>query len=105
MNKIHNLFLNKEHKTLEGKAKLIQYTNLKIVEVNNQPSWDHLNNFSYKSYLEVGVRNFIKGYLAEFPCFGLKGSEFKRYNDLISFIYGFADSPSPSDEEETNPLT
>jgi hypothetical protein len=43
----------------------------------------------YKSYLEVGVRNFIKGYLSEEPCFGLKGSEFKRYNDLMSFIYGF----------------
>jgi len=48
LNKNQNLFLNKEHKTLEGKAKLIQYTNLKIVEVNNQPSWDHLNNF-YKN--------------------------------------------------------
>jgi len=35
LNKIHNLFLNKEHKTLEGKSKLIQYTKLKIVEVNN----------------------------------------------------------------------
>jgi len=46
LNKIHNLFLNKEHKTLVGKAKLNQYTNLKIVEVNNQPSWDHLNNLT-----------------------------------------------------------
>lgn len=27
-----------EHKTLEGKAKLIQYTNLIKVEENNQPS-------------------------------------------------------------------
>jgi hypothetical protein len=25
LNKFHNLILNKEHKTLEGKAKLIQY--------------------------------------------------------------------------------
>jgi len=58
LNKIHNLFLNKEHKTLEGKAKLIQYTNLMKVEVNNKPSslalspngkgWDHLNKI-YKN--------------------------------------------------------
>ena len=49
-------------------------------------------NFSgkrYKNYLEVGVINFIKGYLAKVPCLGLKGTEFKRVNDLISFIYGF----------------
>jgi hypothetical protein len=44
LNKIHNLFLNKEHKTQEGKAKLIQYTNLKIVEVINKPYWDHHKN-------------------------------------------------------------
>jgi len=41
-----------------------------------------------KSYLEVGVRKFIKGYFSEEPFF-LKGTEFKRYNDLISFIKGF----------------
>jgi hypothetical protein len=51
LNQIQNLFLNKEHKTLEDKAKLIQYTNLKIVEVNNKPSWDHLNNFEKKQKL------------------------------------------------------
>lgn len=44
----------------------------------------------YKSFIEVGVRNFVKGYLAEKPCFGLRGDEFKRYNDLISFIHGFS---------------
>jgi len=49
LNKIHNLFLSNEHKTLEGKAKLIQYTNLMKVEENNQPSWDHLNKFYTKS--------------------------------------------------------
>jgi len=43
----------------------------------------------YKSYLVVGVRNFIKGYYSTEPCFGLKGTEFKRVNDLISFIYDF----------------
>ena len=35
LNKNSELILNKEHKTLEGIAKLIQDTNLKIVEVNN----------------------------------------------------------------------
>jgi len=43
----------------------------------------------YRSYIEIAVRNFIKGYLSNEPCFGLKGTEFKRYNDLISFIRGF----------------
>lgn len=46
----------------------------------------------YRSYIEVGVRNFIKGYLAKEPCFGLKGTEFKGYKELISFIYGFDQS-------------
>lgn len=44
---------------------------------------------SYKNFLEVGVRNFIKGYLGQTPCFGLRGDEFNRYNDLMNFIYGF----------------
>lgn len=43
----------------------------------------------YRNYLEIGVRNFIKGYLATEPQFGLAGTEFKWYNDLITFIYGF----------------
>jgi hypothetical protein len=43
----------------------------------------------YRSYLEVGVRNFIKGYLAKEPCFGLLGTEFTSYGDIIHFIYGF----------------
>lgn len=43
----------------------------------------------YKSYLEVGVRNFIKGYLSSEPCFGLLGHEFKFMKHLISFINGF----------------
>ena len=48
LNNIHNLFLNKEHKTLVGKAKLTQYTNLMKVGAANQTTWDHLNNF-YKN--------------------------------------------------------
>jgi len=42
----------------------------------------------YKSFLDVAVRNFIKGYLSKQPCFGLKGDEFKSYKDLMKFIYG-----------------
>jgi len=45
LNNVHNLFLNNEHKTLEGKNKLIQYTNQMKIKVNNQTSWDHLNKF------------------------------------------------------------
>lgn len=43
----------------------------------------------YKDYIEIGVRNFIRGYLAKEPLFGLKGTEFNRYKDIIEFIYGF----------------
>ena len=43
----------------------------------------------YRDYLEIGYRNFIKGYLADEPLFGFKGDEFKRYKHLISFIQGF----------------
>jgi hypothetical protein len=48
----------------------------------------------YKSSLEVGIRNFIKGYLAKEPCFGLTGTEFASYTDLIHFIYGFDQAKS-----------
>ena len=47
---------------------------------------------SYRSYIEVGVRNFIKGYLSKSPCFGLKGNEFANYGLLIQFINGFNQS-------------
>ena len=42
----------------------------------------------YKSKIEVGVRNFVRGYLAKDPLFGLKGNEFKFYRDIINFIIG-----------------
>ena len=43
----------------------------------------------YKTYLEMGVRNFIKGYVAKEPLFGLRGDEFKSYSELITFISDF----------------
>jgi hypothetical protein len=43
---------------------------------------------SYKSNLEIGVRNFIKAYYSKNEKFGLKGNEFKHVKDLIDFIYG-----------------
>ena len=43
----------------------------------------------YKSYLEIGVRNFIKGFVSKQPFFGLKGDEFKFYREIVSFIYEF----------------
>jgi hypothetical protein len=46
-------------------------------------------NTSYKSYLNIAIRNFIKGYLAKEPRFGLKGTEIKSYKDIMSFISGF----------------
>jgi len=48
--------------------------------------------YTYKSYLEIGVRNFIKGYVSSEQVFGLKGDEFKTYNDWIFFIYDFKSS-------------
>lgn len=52
-----------EHKTLEGKAKLIQYTNLIKVEENNQPSWDHLNKFYTKSQIPPLIGFFSKQFV------------------------------------------
>lgn len=43
----------------------------------------------YKSYIEVGIRNFIKGYLSKEPCFGLNGTEFLSYGEIMHFIFGF----------------
>lgn len=43
---------------------------------------------TYKTNIEVGVRNFIKGYYSKNETFGLKGNEFKYVKDIISFIYG-----------------
>lgn len=43
----------------------------------------------YKSYLEISVRNFIKGFTAKESYFGLRGDEFKSYRELMSFIYDF----------------
>jgi hypothetical protein len=43
----------------------------------------------YNSFLEVGVRNFIKGCVSKVPYFGLRGDEFKCYKELMTFIYDF----------------
>lgn len=43
----------------------------------------------YKSFLEIGVRNFIKAYVAKESFLGLKGDEFKSYRELRTFIYYF----------------
>jgi len=42
---------------------------------------------TYKTCLEVGVRNFIKAYYSKNEKFGFKGNEFKRVKDIIDFIY------------------
>lgn len=50
----------------------------------------------YKSFLEIGVRNFIKGCVANESFFGLKGDEFKTYGELIAFIYDFKSTKAVS---------
>lgn len=40
----------------------------------------------YKKYDDLAIRNFVKGFVCQPPNFGLKGNEFKEYNDLINFI-------------------
>lgn len=47
---------------------------------------------TYKNYLEIGIRNFIKAYVSKEPMFGLTGTEFKSSTDLISFITEFYSS-------------
>jgi hypothetical protein len=43
----------------------------------------------YKNYLELVVKNFIKGYLNKEPLFGLQGNEFKNYRELQDFIHAY----------------
>lgn len=45
------------------------------------------NNQSYKSYVEVGIRSFIKGYLNEL--YGLKKSDFQNYQEIVDFVRGY----------------
>lgn len=42
---------------------------------------------SYKNYVEVGVRSFIKGYLNEL--YGLRKTDFLNYQDIIDFVKGY----------------
>jgi len=48
LEKVHNLYLNNDHKTLIGKNQLIEYDNFKKKDENKQYTWEHLNNF-YKN--------------------------------------------------------
>jgi hypothetical protein len=43
---------------------------------------------TYKSGIEIGVRNFIKAYYSKNESFGLRKNEFKYARELISFING-----------------
>ena len=43
--KIHNLNLNKEHKTTEGRKKLEEYSSLIKYDINKKYTWEHLNRF------------------------------------------------------------
>jgi hypothetical protein len=45
LDKVHNLYLNNEHKTLDGKNKLIKYTNFMKKDDNKKYTWEHLHNF------------------------------------------------------------
>ena len=42
--KIHNLTINNEHKTIEGRNKIIEYANLRKYDVNKH-TWEHLIKF------------------------------------------------------------
>jgi hypothetical protein len=44
----------------------------------------------YKNDFELVVRNFIKAYYSKNEKFGLKGTEFRRIQDLIDFIHGIS---------------
>jgi hypothetical protein len=47
---------------------------------------------AYINFLEVGVRNFIKGFVSKTPYFWLRGTEFKYSHEIISFISEFDSS-------------
>lgn len=43
---------------------------------------------SYRTSIEIGVRNFVKAYYSLNEKFGLEGNEFRHAKDLITFISG-----------------
>jgi hypothetical protein len=43
---------------------------------------------SYQSRIGIAIRTFIRGYYSKRETFGLKGTEFARAKDIISFISG-----------------
>jgi hypothetical protein len=55
---------------------------------NKQDSTPSVKNI-YNNYLEIGVRNFVKAFVAKEPMFGLTGTEFKTSSELINFISEF----------------
>jgi hypothetical protein len=44
LEKIHKLAISKEYKTIEGRDKVIEYSNLLKYDVNKH-TWEHLNEF------------------------------------------------------------
>lgn len=48
----------------------------------------------YKSRLEIGVRNFIKGYYSSNETYGFTGTEFRYAREIIDFIYGIESTKS-----------
>ena len=53
---------------------------------NKNTTKSGLSKTVYKHYLDLAVKNFIKGYLNIEPLFGLQGNEFKNYKEMIDFI-------------------
>lgn len=43
--KIHNLVIEKEYKTFDGKNKLLEYSNLMKYDTTKDNTWEHLSNF------------------------------------------------------------
>lgn len=48
-----------------------------------------LSESVYKQFLDLAVKNFIKGFLNKEPLFGLQGNEFKNYKELKYFIHAY----------------
>jgi hypothetical protein len=68
---------------------------LKVVNLNDYNRiLSKPGSSSYRRYVELGVRSFIKGYLLDEPLYGLKKDDFKRYQDIVDFVKGYEPAKS-----------
>lgn len=84
-----NMLLDSEPLENTSHCKAKRFVSKFAITVPYNKNNSNKNTTTYKSNLEVGVRNFIKAFYSKTYTFGLSGSEFSNSKDIITFISGF----------------